>query len=457
MVWNYSSIALLFAGSAYGSVSNPPFALDVWSIVVGFASALAALGLGSFWRGRKNMISAPTNASLSALKSEPPLTAAEGPAVRSGRQNMIDYSVAGKTVLVVDDDSLVSELIMTALSLDGLKVCQAASGHEALASIRTRRPDLVILDRMMPDLSGEEVLKVLRSSPEWQDLPVVLLTAHHSASDRMLGFGLGADDYMTKPIEPRELVLRVQNLLGRIELMKTRARQEQTILLEKKMSLGIMASGIAHEINNPLAIINGYINNLEAMRAAGDLDAQALQHIFGRLTTAVGRISHIVQSMLLIGGDQRGSGQAVQDPDRIVEAVTNLVQERLKSYGIAFQIETRHGEVKVFCQAGAIAQALVNLILNAADAVERSHEKVIFLRTMVDGVGFRFEVEDTGPGVPETIAAKVFDPFFTTKEVGKGMGLGLGIARTFVEQQGGTLLLDSNQPNKFCIELPVAA
>ena len=118
-------------------------------------------------------------------------------------------------VLVVDDEPDLLELVRFHLAQAGFEVETARDGRQGLESIRRRRPDLVVLDWMLPDLPGSEVCRQLRSDPQLRDLPILLLTAKAEEVDRVVGFELGADDYVTKPFSPRELALRVQAILRR--------------------------------------------------------------------------------------------------------------------------------------------------------------------------------------------------------------------------------------------------
>jgi two-component system phosphate regulon response regulator PhoB len=117
--------------------------------------------------------------------------------------------------LVVDDEPDLLELVRFHLAQAGFEVETARDGRQGLESIRRRRPDLVVLDWMLPDLPGSEVCRQLRSDPQLRDLPILLLTAKAEEVDRVVGFELGADDYVTKPFSPRELALRVQAILRR--------------------------------------------------------------------------------------------------------------------------------------------------------------------------------------------------------------------------------------------------
>jgi len=121
------------------------------------------------------------------------------------------------TLLVIEDDPDLAELVRFHLSQAGFTVEVAHSGRAGLDAIRRTRPSLVVLDLMLPDLSGTDVCREVRSDPKLRDLPVLMLTARADEVDRVVGFELGADDYVTKPFSPRELILRVRAILRRSE------------------------------------------------------------------------------------------------------------------------------------------------------------------------------------------------------------------------------------------------
>lgn len=123
----------------------------------------------------------------------------------------------GVRVLVVEDEPDIAALVAYQLTRDGFRVEMAASGDEALEAITRQRPDILVLDRMLPGLTGDEVLRAVRADPTLRDLPVLLLTAKREQEDRISGLEMGADDYLTKPFSPRELVLRLHSILRRVE------------------------------------------------------------------------------------------------------------------------------------------------------------------------------------------------------------------------------------------------
>lgn len=126
-------------------------------------------------------------------------------------------SAAGMSarILVVDDEPDLLELVRFNLTQAGFQVTTAASGREALEQLKSATPDLVVLDLMLPDISGNDICRQIRSDPALADLPIVMLTARSEEVDRVVGFELGADDYVPKPFSPRELMLRVRAVLRR--------------------------------------------------------------------------------------------------------------------------------------------------------------------------------------------------------------------------------------------------
>jgi two-component system phosphate regulon response regulator PhoB len=126
-------------------------------------------------------------------------------------------AASGPRVLVAEDEPDIAALIAYQLTREGFRVETAGSGSEALDAVGREIPDLVVLDRMLPDLSGDDVLKQLRSEAATSNIPVLVLTARREQEDRIEGLELGADDYLTKPFSPRELVLRAQAILRRVQ------------------------------------------------------------------------------------------------------------------------------------------------------------------------------------------------------------------------------------------------
>ena len=134
-----------------------------------------------------------------------------------------------KHVLVVEDEPDTAELIELHLKNDGYRVTVAGDGDQALKKVHKHMPDLVILDLMIPEITGVEVCKFIRKDPATQSIPIIMCTAKTGEIDKILGLELGADDYVTKPFSPRELLLRVKNLIKRSDSSNVKADERLVI------------------------------------------------------------------------------------------------------------------------------------------------------------------------------------------------------------------------------------
>jgi diguanylate cyclase (GGDEF)-like protein len=181
---------------------------------------------------------------------------------------IIDSTPKPYTILVVDDNEINVEVISELLISRGYPVETAHGGEAALNKIKDRMPDLMLLDLMMPDISGEDVLKTVRNDPDMCDLPIILITARASQEDKIVGLNMGADDYLSKPIVSDEILLRVKNILHRIDLAreksqkKTMKRQNEIVnsLLELSGEMQLI-DDIDPFLNEVLAKLNELFDN----------------------------------------------------------------------------------------------------------------------------------------------------------------------------------------------------
>jgi DNA-binding response OmpR family regulator len=126
-------------------------------------------------------------------------------------------SPSAKKVLIVEDEKDILQLVKLYLEKEGYRTVTASTGSEGLAQVRSEKPDLLVLDLMLPEIDGLEICKRLRSAPDTAMLPIIMLTAKAEESDTIIGLELGADDYVTKPFSPKTLVARVKALFRRLE------------------------------------------------------------------------------------------------------------------------------------------------------------------------------------------------------------------------------------------------
>ncbi|MEC5159287.1 two-component system, NtrC family, sensor kinase [Janthinobacterium sp. CG_23.3] len=426
------------------------------------------------------------------------------------------------TVLIIDDTPANVAVLADYLEDQGLRVVVAQDGEEGLERAQFVRPDLILLDVMMPGMDGFETCRQLKLRAELKDIPVIFMTALTDSSNVVNGFAVGGVDYVTKPIQIEEVLARInthlsmramhqqlseQNLVLRQEVamrLQTEAElqlvsDEQQLLIaklqqahdqllqsEKMASIGQLAAGIAHEINNPIGFVNsnmgavqGYFDTLfKAIDACGEAIAQGpdqrqIAARFGQLKQAaefdylkddfaelmkeslegLKRVKDIVQALKDFSHVGESNWLAA-DLHRGLDSTLNIVNNEIKYKA---EVVKQYGQLPlVKCLASQLNQVFMNLLVNAAHAIKEFG--VITIRTGCSGADWVWvEISDTGQGIPADIMKRIFEPFFTTKAVGSGTGLGLSLSYGIVNKHGGRIEVRS-EPGQGCcftVHLPV--
>jgi len=224
----------------------------------------------------------------------------------------------------------------------------------------------------------------------------------------------------------------------------------------KMSALGEMAGGVAHEINNPLAIISAMSEQLRRKLNDNALDNTLAHDKLLKIETTAKRIAKIVKGLKNFSRNGELDEMVEVAPSKIVEDSLDLCIERFKNHGIEVRSEIGD-DSPVICRPVQISQVLLNLLNNAYDAIEPIPEKWIAISVGAHNGVMKMSVTDCGSGIPKHVADKIMQPFFTTKEVGKGTGLGLSISKGIIEQHGGRFYYNSECANtQFVIELPQA-
>ena len=510
------------------------------------------------------------------------------------------------TVLIVDDTTANLSLVVNQLEDNGLRVVVAQDGEECLERAGFVRPDLILLDIMMPGINGFEACRRLKADAQLKDIPVIFMSALADTSDKLYGFEVGGVDYITKPFDIVEVLARVKThiaaritqtqliesrqrlhdiaesaadwfwetdaelrfthfsdrfygamqiqpaqIIGRrywetartedvarapekwrkhredmeqqrpfrdfeyetsaldrtvhisvsgkpfydvaeqflgyrgtatdiTELVRTRGRLLQA---DKMASIGKLAAGVAHEINNPVGFVKSnlgslhrYIEGLLRLLTAyekhdGIIPPAAHEQLqilkseidFDYLKTDLGKLLeeskdglHRVQQIVGDLKDFSRAGDAqwgCADLHRCLDSTLNIVgneikykAELIKDYGTLPPVE---------CIPSQLNQVLMNLLVNAADAI--TEQGRITVRTGCDAVEAWVEISDTGCGIGAADLKRIFDPFYTTKPIGKGTGLGLSVSYDIVHKHGGRIEVESapGQGTTFRMHLPI--
>jgi signal transduction histidine kinase len=223
---------------------------------------------------------------------------------------------------------------------------------------------------------------------------------------------------------------------------------------ERLASLGEMVAGIAHEINNPLAIINGRVQILRTKTVSGQLTNEELLLALDKLSQTVFRVSKIITGLRSFV--RPGTGEQPEDvvPARAIEDALDFCKGRFHKQNIRIVLEVTSNRL-VHCVPVQLSQILLNLLNNSLHALDGCSEKWVRIEAHDVDDSVRFKVVDSGPGVPVEIAERIFEPFFTTKEMSKGTGLGLSISRGLAEANGGTLAMERGASHtSFLLTLP---
>jgi len=356
-------------------------------------------------------------------------------------------------ILIVDDEPANVRLLERVLATGGYtQLTSTTDARTVLDLFRTTEPDLVILDLMMPYVNGIDILRQLRTDcPGSETVPVLVLTADATPEAKRRALDAGARDFLTKPFSPFEALLRIRNLIDMRHMYlaleahnrsledTVRERSAQLLQSEKVAAMGSLLAGVAHELNNPLAILSGHAQLLlEDNHPAVADSAQQIQQ-------AADRCVRIVRNFLALAR-QRPPERAKTDVKRVLAESLELLAYELRTDNVAVAVDVPDDLPVLWADAHQLHQVFVNLLTNAHHALKRmpSARRIgVRARHDRDARLLRLEIADTGPGIPEDVRGRIFDPFFTTKPVGEGTGLGLSLCRGIVEEHGGTITVDS--------------
>jgi signal transduction histidine kinase len=365
-------------------------------------------------------------------------------------------------VLVVDDDADTVELLTKRLSAEGYHTSEAYDGEQALQRVEECEPDVMILDIKMPKIDGYEVCKTLKRSDETRIIPIIMLTVKAKVPDKVRGLDIGADDYIPKPFDYRELSRRVKYWStlkrGVEERVREIKRLEQELIESERLAaIGQTVGGIAHYMKNVLFGLKGGVYLVNA--ASKDQQPDSLQTGWEIVERNMGRMSDLVLDLLEYSKDSEPEYESCV-PNEIARKVCEGLSAKAGEHDIEITMDLDPSLGEVILDPKGIQRCLQNLVLNAIDACifDSSEDKAwsVHMRTMrEDDRAVGFEVSDNGCGMDAEIRKRLFTSFFTTKE-GRGTGLGLLNTQKIVKQLGGSITVES-EPGKgstFTIRLP---
>ncbi len=347
-----------------------------------------------------------------------------------------------KKILIADDNPDNVELLRKRLNTQGYETAAAFDGEEALQAIGKESPDLLILDVMMPKMDGYEVLRRLKQDEEYRNIPVILLTAKKDIPDKLKGLDIGADDYITKPFNPQELLARVKSLLTLREEQERKSHDERLTALDQ------MVEGVAHEIRNPVTAIGGFAHRLYERLPEGSQEKHYAEVILNESKRLEQMVKQIVEATVISIPSLRK-----REINEVVHEALAACKEKLIEGKVTTTLSLADDLPPLIMDAGNLRRVIAHLISNAISAMPEGGNLAI--TTSKRNHYGQIQVTDTGIGIPPKILPHIFDPFFTTKITGPG--LGLAMVHKIIKQHGGQISVESvpNRGTTFTIVLPL--
>ncbi|MDM8556871.1 hybrid sensor histidine kinase/response regulator [Desulfococcaceae bacterium HSG7] len=372
-----------------------------------------------------------------------------------------------KKIMVVDDALSILTFLKNVLTDAGYDVITIADGEQALARLKNFKPDLILLDIIMPGMDGYEVCRKIRQNPADSHIKIIMLSSESKLEERLRGYKVGADDYIAKPFEEHELLAKVRVFLRlkRVEdelvnlndklNQQVQIRTQQLSDAEKMATVGRLTAGIVHNLNNPLQAMMS-ISQILALRHPNISQIKDLRK-------ACDRMYEIIATILNTG--KRESELASVDVD-LNEVLRDIVELKQADHFFKYNIHTKMELQPLPIFRGVYAhfsQSLGNLIDNATDAMYYQNKGVLTIQSSVTDRLIRIKISDTGTGIDTDKIVMIFDPFFTTKPLTAddnrptGTGLGLASCKEMIESYKGNIQVDSKtgKGTTFIVELPI--
>ncbi len=362
-------------------------------------------------------------------------------------------------ILVVEDHESLLEAIRDILESNNYVVLTASDGIEALEVMERTYPDLIIADIMMPRMDGYAFYQAVRTRPQWVLIPFIFLTAKASKEDIMKGKTLGAEDYITKPFEPQELLVAVQARLARAQAIR-RITDEEFDHLKRQI-----VTVLSHELRTPLTYIQGY--TALALDDIPSLSPVALQEFLLAIRRGADRLMDVTENLLLL--IRLDTGQAAEEFHLLARTCNNLgaivdyavrqYESRAAASGVTLEVECAPNLPPVRLCEPLFVDALKHLLDNAIK-FSRGEVRRVDVRIQVSSDGWvEVAVQDQGVGIPAHEIPHLFERF---RQINRerleqqGIGLGLAIAQELIRLHGGEIVVESqvNVGSTFTIRLP---
>ena len=352
-------------------------------------------------------------------------------------------------VLIVDDDEIMRDAAFGSLIAAGFKVSVAENGVQAMEALEDLRPDIILLDVMMPEMNGFDTTRAIRQKADFAGVPILIMTALDDLDSINRAFEVGATDFITKPINWVILVERIRFMTRAVQMMNAQQQLQKELVQAQKMeALGTLAGGVAHDLNNVLSAIISYP---ELLLMKLDSDSPLRKPIL-TIQQAGQRAAEIVQDLLTLAKRGVSVKKVTHVNDIVSEYLHSPEHEKLVSHHPHISIETDLSP-DLLNVTGApihIRKTIMNLISNAAEAQpdggqisistynHKFSQPQMGVEPIREGEFVALEIQDKGCGISKTDLNRIYEPFYTKKVMGRsGTGLGMAVVWGTVQDHHG--------------------
>lgn len=360
-------------------------------------------------------------------------------------------------ILIVDDNPVNLQLLGNKLREENVDIAVAKDGEKAIKIAKSKLPQLILLDIMMPEMDGYEVCRTLKEDEDTKDIPIIFLTAKVSSEDIIRGFNLGAVDYITKPFNPKELLSRVNTHLRLREYtneLSEKNQQLQTLMNEKNEFLGIAA----HDLKNPIYSISMLA---KVLRDEKDLSRDEIDEFTGDIVNTADKMLMLIKNLLDINAIEQGKITytfETIDLSIVFNNIYDIYHELSNKKSINFHFENNAQSSEILTDLIAIRQILDNMVSNAVKYTPKG--KNVFLKIYDNNDYLNIEIKDEGPGFTDEDITKLWGKFtrLSAQPTGEehSTGLGMSIVKKYADAIGAKVELNT-QPgigSIFTIILP---
>ncbi|XDD49433.1 sensor histidine kinase [Leptospira sp. WS92.C1] len=370
-------------------------------------------------------------------------------------------------IICIEDNPTDLGLMIRQIGTSGLDFSykQIQTKEELIQELKASEPDLILSDFSLPSFDGMEALEIVRKY--LPNIPFLFVSGWLGEEAAIEALKRGATDYISKN-KISKLNFSIDRALKESEeraLLDEAEKENETlksqlIQAQKLEAVSLLATGVSHEINNPLTIIINY-----AQLILGQSKDDMILKYASNILDEGERISKITKDLLRLARQEKQVFSKVRFHD-VIQRTVSLCEQLFKKDTIFIKLEIIDSLPDIYCVPQQIQQVVLNLLNNARDALNQKYPKFDSNKVILIKAGrlkreskewIQMCIEDRGIGIPKEEAKKIFSPFFTTKKVDKGTGLGLSVSTGIIKDHGGELYYESkeNEYTRFFINLPV--